>query len=133
MTIIGNPLFIPQQSSPTPTPTSKNIQIYYGYNTTNQTTYTATGTKLTVAKTGTYKISWIGCRNSSSGTSGSRFYLNDVAQDSARTTFDTDNKLIQCITLTNVSLTQNDVVEIYARARTTSYYMSIGNLIIEEQ
>ncbi len=130
MTVIGNPLIIGSSGGGGG---GKNVQIYHGYGSVATTAYTSTGVSLTVAKSGTYKISWIGCRNSSSGTSGSRLYKNGVEQDSARTTFDDNNKLIQSVVLTGVSLAADDVITIYARARTTSYYMSVGNLVLEEQ
>lgn len=109
----------------------KNIQVYSGYGTSRSTSYVATGVTLTVAKTGTYNISWIGWRSTSSGTSGSQLYKNGSAVGSAVTTF--THTYGQFIKLTNQSLTAGDVLVVRARARGTSYYMDVGNLIIEEQ
>ena len=109
----------------------KNIQVYPGYGTSRSTSYVATDVTLTVAKTGTYNISWIGWRSTSSGTSGSQLYKNGSAVGSAVTTF--THTYGQFIKLTNQSLTAGDVLVVRARARSTSYYMDVGNLIIEEQ
>lgn len=109
----------------------KNVQAYIGTAETNQTSYTATSVTLTVAKTGTYNISWTGARNTTSGTSGSQLYKNGSAVGTARTSF--TRNYWQHVKLTNQSLTAGDVLVVRARARNTSYYMEVGNLIIEEQ
>lgn len=110
---------------------SKNIQAYHGYDEVNSDSYEATDVTLTVAKTGTYKVSWMGFRNSTSGTSGSQLYIGNTAYGSANTTF--TRSYGQSVVLTDVSLTQGQTVTVYARSRNTSYYMGVGNLIIEEQ
>lgn len=114
-----------------PTGSSKNIQTYIGYDEVNTTSYTATDVSLTVAKTGTYKVSWIGWRSTGSGTSGSQLYIGNTAYGSANTTF--TRSYGQNIVLNNVSLTQGQTITVRARARGSSYYMCVGNLIIEEQ
>lgn len=108
----------------------KNVQGYHGMATVRTTSYSATGVKLTVAKTGTYKVSWMGARNNSSNTFGSQLYINNSAYGSATTTF--TNTYGQSVVLTNVSLTTGDEVEVRARARSVTYAMMVGNLIIEE-
>ena len=110
---------------------SKNVQAYLGYDTVNASSYTATDVSLTVAKTGTYKVSWMGYRNTSSGTNGSQLYIGSTAYGSAQTSF--VNTYGQSVTLTNVSLTEGQTITVRARSRNTSYYMGVGNLIIEEQ
>lgn len=109
----------------------KNVQAYIDTAETNQASYTATSVALTVAKTGTYNISWTGARNTTSGTSGSQLYKNGTAVGSASTSF--TRSYWQHVKLTNQSLKQGDVLVVRARARSTSYYMEVGNLIIEEQ
>ena len=109
----------------------KNIQAYIGTAETNATSYTATSVTLTVTKTGTYNISWTGARNTNSGTSGSQLYKNSSAVGSAVTTF--TRTYWQHVKLTNQSLQAGDVLVVRARARSSSYYMEVGNLIIEEQ
>lgn len=110
---------------------TKNIQAYMGYATVTSTSYTATAVSLTVAKTGSYKVSWMGYRNTNSGTNGSQLYIGTTAYGSAQTTF--VNTYGQSVTLSNVSLTQGQTITVRARARSTSYVMGVGNLIIEEQ
>lgn len=107
-----------------------NVQAYFGVNTVSATSYTATNTKLTVAKTGTYKVSWMGWRSTNSGTSGSQLYINGSAYGSANTSF--TNTYGQRVELTNVSLTAGQEIVVRARARSTSYVMAVGNLIIEQ-
>lgn len=107
---------------------SMNVQIAAGVNRIASTSYTAvSGQELTVAVTGTYDVYWVGYRSSTSGTSGSRLYIDGTAYGTASTTFTNHG---QAIHLTNVSLTKNDVVTVRARSRSTSYYMYVGNLTI---
>lgn len=75
-------------------------------------------------------MSWLGYRNTNSGTSGSQLYKNGTAVGSANTTF--VNTYGQSVSLTNQSFNQGDVLVVRARARSTSYVMGVGNLIIEE-
>lgn len=114
-----------------PTGSTKNVQYYMGADYARAASYTATDVTLTVTKTGTYKVSWMGWRSTSSGTSGSQLYINGNAYGSANETF--TSTYGQAITLSGVSLTQGDVLVVRARARGTNYYMYVGNLIIEEQ
>lgn len=107
-----------------------NVQGYHGYTTINKTAYTASGVALTVAESGTYKISWLGYRNRNSGTFGSQLYIDGRAYGSANTTW--VNTYGQSVVLNNVSLTAGQKVEVYARSGNTSYVIGIGNLIIEQ-
>lgn len=107
---------------------SMNVQMYNGYDYSTTTTYSATDVTLTVKKTGTYDISWVGWRNTTSGTSGSRLYINGVAYGSETTSF--QGSYGQSVNLTNVSLTEGDVLVVRARARSTSYRMYVANLVI---
>ena len=114
-----------------PTGSTKNVQDYMGMDYTTSTSYTATDVTLTCSKTGTYKVSWMGFRNTTSGTSGSQLYVNGTARGSAYTSF--TRSYGQEVTISNVSLSEGDVLVVRARARSSSYYMYVGNLIIEEQ
>lgn len=109
---------------------AKNTQCYHGYATVSATAYTATAVSLTVAKTGTYKVSWTGWRNTNSGTSGSQLYIGNTAYGSANTSF--LNTYGHSVVLNNVSLQAGQVITVRARARSTSYVMGVGNLCIEE-
>lgn len=115
---------------PTGGGSTKNVQAHRGYATVTSTSYTATNVTLTVAKTGTYNVSWMGYRNTNSGTSGSQLYVNGSARGSASTSF--VNTYGQSVSLTNQSFNAGDVLVVRARARSTSYVMGVGNLIIEE-
>ena len=109
---------------------SKNVQIAQGVNRVATTSYTAvSGQSITVSKTGTYDVYWVGFRSSTGGTNGSRLYINGTAYGSAQTTF---TNHAQSIHLASVSLTAGQTVAVYARSRSTSYYMYVGNLTIIE-
>lgn len=109
----------------------KNVQGYMGQDYSRQTSLTETDVSLEVAKSGTYKVSWSGFRNTTSGTSSSRLYINGSAYGSAQSTF--TSSYGQNVVLNNVQLDAGDVLVVRARARSTSYYMYVSNLIIEEQ
>lgn len=109
---------------------ASNVQGYHGTGSVSATAYTATGVKLAVAKTGTYKVSWLGVRNTASGTCGSRLYIDGVAYGLEQTTF--TNTYAQPVTLTEVPLTAGQEIEVWAKAGSTSYAMIVGNLIIEQ-
>lgn len=109
---------------------SKAFQYYHGGDRVNTTSYSATDVALTVEKSGTYNITWSGFRSSTSGTNGSQLYVNGTSRGSAQTTF-TDSYW-QTPQLTNQSLNAGDVLVVRARSRSTSYYMCVANLIIEE-
>lgn len=111
-------------------PEKKNVQGYLGMKSVSTTSYSSTGVSLTVGKTGTYRVSWMGVRNTNSGTNGSQLYINNASYGTAQTSF--TNTYAQNVVLNNVSLTAGQTVEVRARARSTSYYMMVGNLIIEE-
>lgn len=107
-----------------------NVQGYHGYATVTATSYTATAVKLTVKTTGTYKVSWMGWRSTNSGTSGSQLYIAGTAYGSANTSF--VNTYGQSVVLTGVKLTAGQEIVVRARARSTSYVMAVGNLLIEQ-
>lgn len=107
-----------------------NVQGYLGMGSSRQASLVDVGVSLTVAKTGTYSVSWMGCRNTNGGTSTSQLYINNAAYGSAQQTF--TNTYAQTVTLTGVQLTAGQTVSVRARARSTSYYMMVGNLIIEQ-
>ena len=109
---------------------SMNVQYYHGGARVAATSYTATAVTLTVAVSGTYNITWSGFRSSTSGTSGSQLYKNGTALGSAYTTF--TNSYWQTPQLTGQSLSAGDVLVVRARSRSTSYYMCVANLIIEQ-
>ena len=109
---------------------SKNVQAYLGYDSRTANSYGATNVKLTVEKTGTYKISWCAARGSSSGTMGTNLHIGSSSGTNQQTFTGT---YWQNIVLENQSLTQNTVLTLYATSGSTSRAIYVGNLVIEEQ
>lgn len=102
--------------------------VYQGVHAVNSSSYIATNLSVKVTTAGTYKCSWMGVRTTTSGTSGSRLYINGSAVGEAHTTF--THNYYQYVSET-VTLAANDIVTVYARARNTSYYMAVANLIVQ--
>ena len=111
--------------------TSKNIQVYSGSASRKANSYGATSVTLTVKKSGTYKISWMAWRSSSSGTMGTNLHIGNTAESSNHETW--TSTYGQCIELTNKSLTANQVLTLYATSGSSNRTIYVGNLIIEEQ
>ena len=111
--------------------TTKNIQVYSGYDETNSNTYVATDVSITVSKSGSYKCSWTGLRNTTSGTSGSQLYKNGSAVGSVHASGWIRSYGQDCEE--TLTLAAGDILTVYARARASNYYMVVGNLIIQEQ
>ena len=108
----------------------KNIQVYSGYDSRKANSYGATNVKITVAKAGTYKVTWMAWRSSSSGTMGTNLHKNSTTGTNQQTFTGTYG---QCITLTNQTYAANDVLTLYATSGSNSRTIYVGNLIIEEQ
>lgn len=109
--------------------TSKNAQSVTSTSRVTATSLTACSGEITVAKTGTYTVYWGASRSSTSGTWSTRLYVNGVANGTEETTF---TNHVQAITHTNVSLTQNDKVRVYAKSRGSNYYAYVPLLSIIE-
>lgn len=115
---------------PSSSESGMNIQTYLGTDYVRSSSYTATGLQITVKKSGTYTITYMGWRSTSSGTSGTQLYINGSAHGSAHTSF--TGTYGQLVKEEGVQLDEGDVVSVRARARNSSYYMYVGNLIIEQ-
>lgn len=110
---------------------SKAFQIDNTNHRVNTTSYTNTGAYLKVVKAGKYDIYWSAFRSSTStGTNGTQWYKNGVAQGSAYTTW--SNSYCQNPHVSGVTLAANDEIEIYARASSNSRYCCVENLMIIE-
>lgn len=110
---------------------SKAFQIDNSNHRVNTTGYTDTGAYLKVAKAGKYDIYWSAFRSStSSGTNGTQWYKNGVAQGSAYTTW--SNSYCQNPHISGVTLAKDDEIKIYARASSNSRYCCVENLMIIE-
>lgn len=110
---------------------SKNVQVLQSTSRTNAGSLTKVLGDLTVSKTGTYDIYWSGGRSntSTSYTWGTRLYVDGTGYGTENTTW-TNN--CQSNHLTNVSLTANQKLSVYARGRTGSYYTFAPMLAIVE-
>lgn len=110
---------------------SKNVQVLQSTSRTNASSLTKVLGDLTVSKTGTYDIYWSGGRSntSTSYTWGTRLYIDSTGYGTENTTW-TNN--CQSNHLSNVSLTANQKLSVYARGRTGSYYTFVPMLVIIE-
>lgn len=110
---------------------SKNVQVLQSTSRTNSSSLTKVLGDLTVSKTGTYDVYWSGGRSntSSSYTWGTRLYVDGSGYGTENTSW-TNN--CQSNHLSNVSLTANQKLSVYARGRTGSYYTFAPMLVIIE-
>jgi len=110
---------------------SKNTQVVQSTTRTNSSSLTKVLGDLTVSKTGTYDVYWSGGRSntSTSYTWGTRLYVDGTGYGTENTTW-TNN--CQSNHLSNVSLTANQKLSVYARGRTGSYYTFAPMLVIIE-
>lgn len=110
---------------------SKNVQVLQSTSRTNASSLTKVLGDLTVSKTGTYDIYWSGGRSntSTSYTWGTRLYVDGSGYGTENTSW-TNN--CQSNHLSNVSLTANQKLSVYARGRTGSYYTFVPMLVIIE-
>ena len=114
-----------------PPGSSKNVQVVQSTSRTTATTLTKVSGDITVSKTGTYDIYWSACRTntSSSYTWGTRLYIGNTAYGTENTSWSNN---CQSNHLTNVSLTANQVLSVYARGRGGNYYAMVPMLLIIE-
>ena len=121
----------------------KNVQYEIGMYVNTRTAYAYSGISITVAKSGTYKIKWLCQRMSTSGTSGSQIRINGTQYgDNHETwglTYTKDNVGDQGPTqeyvineVNNVSLNENDIVELYGRSNANGTWEYNYCLILEE-
>ena len=110
---------------------SKNVQVLQSTSRTNSSSLTKVLGDLTVSKTGTYDVYWSGGRSntSTSYTWGTRLYVDGSGYGTENKTW-TNN--CQSNHLSNVSLTANQKLSVYARGRTGSYYTFAPMLVIIE-
>ena len=110
---------------------SKNVQVLQSTSRTNSSSLTKVLGDLTVSKTGTYNIYWSGGRSntSSSYTWGTRLYVDGSGYGTENTSWSNN---CQSNHLSNVSLTANQKLSVYARGRSGSYYTFAPMLVIIE-
>lgn len=112
--------------------TSKNTQVVQSTTRTTATSLTKVSGEITVSKTGTYDVYWsmVRTNTSSSYTWGSQLYIDSTAYGAENTSGWTNNA--QSNHLSNVSLTANQKISVYARGRGGSYYALVPMLTIIE-
>ncbi len=108
---------------------SMNTQIWLGRAQRTANSYGATDATLTVAKAGTYTVSWTAWRSSSSGTMGTNLHVNDTSGTNQQTFTGTYGQNIQ---LTNQQYSVGDVLTIYATSGSNSRSIYVANLIIQQ-
>lgn len=111
---------------------SKNVQVLQGGNRTSSSSLTKSLGDLTVTKTGTYDVYWSGARTntSTSYTWGTRLYIDNTGYGTENTSWANNQ---QANHLSNVSLTVNQKLSVWARGRTGSYYTFVPMLTIIEE
>ena len=111
-----------------PSGSSMNVQVAQSTTRATSSTYTEV-ISLTCSTAGKYDIYWDCFRSSTGGTSGSQLYIGGTEHGSANTSF---TNHIQNNHLTNVTLTANQTVSVYARSRGSNYYAYVGTLVIKQ-
>lgn len=122
----------------------KNVQYILGMFVNTRTLYGYSGMSITVAKTGTYTIKWLCQRMSQSGTSGTQIRVNAYQVGNDYTTWgltyyinNTQNanpsQDYVLNVMTNVSLNENDVVDLYGKSNSNGNWEYNYALIIEEE
>lgn len=106
-----------------------NVQYWIGRATRTANSYGATSATLTVAKTGTYTVSWTAWRSSSSGTMGTNLHVNNTTGTNQQTFTNTYGQQIE---LTNQRYNAGDVLTLYATSGSNSRTITVANLIIEQ-
>ena len=110
---------------------SKAIYTYKGFASRTANSYGSTSASVTVTKAGTYTISYVAIRGSSSGTMGTNLHIGS-ATGTNNTTWN-NGTYGQYVSLTGQTIAANTTVTIYATSGSNSRTIYVGNLIIEEQ
>lgn len=114
-----------------PSGSSKAIYTYKGLASRTANSYGATSATVTVTKAGTYTISYVAVRGSSSGTMGTNLHIGDTTGTN-NTTWNSGT-YGQAVTLTGQTIAANTAVTIYATSGNNSRTIYVGNLIVEEE
>ena len=109
---------------------SKAIYMYTGLASRKANSYGATDAQVTVTKAGTYNVSFVAIRGSSSGTMGTNLHIGSTAKGD-NTTWN-NGTYGQYVSYTNQSISANTTVTIYATSGSTSRSIYVGQLIVEE-
>ena len=110
---------------------SKAIYIYKGLASRTANSYGSTNATVTVTKAGTYTISYVAIRGSSSGTMGTNLHIGSTTGTNQQTW--NNGTYGQYVTLTNQTISANTAVTIYATSGSNSRTIYVGQLIVEEE
>lgn len=110
---------------------SKACYVHMGLASRRANSYGATDAKVTVAKAGTYTISYVAVRGSSSGTMGTNLHIGSTSGTN-NTTWN-NGTYGQAVTLTGQTISANTTVAIYATSGSNSRYIYVGQLIVQEE
>lgn len=122
----------------------KNFQSKTGVFVTTRTSYVKSGLRLTVEKTGIYKVRWLSKRDTTSGTNGTALYINNVIYGSANEEWGVkywNNNVEQAKPLStyqetileHVNLTEGQTVEVYSKSGSNGSWITNYVLILEEE
>lgn len=119
-----------------PQPTGKTIQYSDVVGkVTNKTSYTTTGSSITVEESGNYKCSWVhyAYATGSTSTYATRLYVDGSAKGSTHSCPAYSDSSGFTVTESSIALTAGQTVEVRARTRSgSSYYTVAGMLVIEK-
>ena len=110
---------------------SKAIYIYEGLAERKANSYGATNAKVTVAKAGTYSISYVAVRGSSSGTMGTNLHIGSTTGTNNQTF--NNGTYGQYVELTGQTISANTTVTIYATSGSNSRSLYVGQLVVQEE
>lgn len=114
-------------------PTSgMNWQVNHSMYRIGNTSYVDTNLALTVKKAGTYTVRWSAFRSNTSNSyvNGTQLRKNGTVVGSNFESW--TNSYQQAPAVTGLALAKDDVLTIYARSRSASYYVCVSELLIEQ-
>lgn len=114
-------------SIPAPTAGSQPVRADHRVVSVKKTSLTDSTLSVTVPKDGTYNVCWSAFRTNTSGTFGTRPYVNGSAKGTENTSWTSSYYQSNAVSL---SLKKGDVVKVYARSRSTSYYIYVSDLTL---
>ena len=109
---------------------SKALYKYEGLASRTANSYGSTSAKVTVKKAGTYNISYVAIRGTSSGTMGTNLHIGSTQGTNQQTW--NNGTYGQYVHLTNKQIPANTDVTIYATSGSNSRSIYVGMLIVEE-
>ena len=109
----------------------KAFYAYIGMASRQANSYGSTSASVSVTKAGTYTISYVAVRGSSSGTMGTNLHIGSTTGTN-NTTWNSGT-YGQHVKLTGQSISANTTVTVYATSGSNSRYIYVGNLIVEEE